>query len=104
MADGPVYLSFDIDSHDPSIAPGTGTPEIAGLNTIQGWRSAVAGDSTSLAATWSSCPHPTIPQETRRLPRQTCCLRCYAFYQECKGETCIHLVRCEIVSTTPWPI
>ncbi len=36
MADGPVYLSFDIDRHDPSIAPGTGTPEIAGLNTIQG--------------------------------------------------------------------
>jgi guanidinobutyrase len=29
MADGPVYLSFDIDSHDPSIAPGTGTREIA---------------------------------------------------------------------------
>jgi guanidinobutyrase len=35
MGDRPVYLSFDIDSLDPSIAPGTGTPEIAGLNTIQ---------------------------------------------------------------------
>ena len=35
MSDRPVYLSFDIDSLDPSIAPGTGTPEIAGLNTIQ---------------------------------------------------------------------
>lgn len=32
---GPVYLSFDIDSLDPSIAPGTGTPEIAGLTTPQ---------------------------------------------------------------------
>jgi guanidinobutyrase len=32
---GPVYLSFDIDSLDPSIAPGTGTPEIGGLTTIQ---------------------------------------------------------------------
>ena len=35
VGDGPTYLSFDIDSLDPSIAPGTGTPEIAGLNTIQ---------------------------------------------------------------------
>lgn len=32
---GPVYLSFDIDSLDPGIAPGTGTPEIGGLETIQ---------------------------------------------------------------------
>jgi guanidinopropionase len=28
---GPAYLSFDIDSLDPSIAPGTGTPEIGGF-------------------------------------------------------------------------
>ena len=28
-----VYLSFDIDSIDPAFAPGTGTPEIAGLTT-----------------------------------------------------------------------
>ena len=28
---GPAYLSFDIDSLDPSIAPGTGTPEAGGL-------------------------------------------------------------------------
>ena len=27
----PAYLSFDIDSLDPSIAPGTGTPEAGGL-------------------------------------------------------------------------
>jgi guanidinobutyrase len=33
---GPVYLSFDIDGLDPSCAPGTGTPEIGGLTTIQG--------------------------------------------------------------------
>ncbi|MDP2699519.1 agmatinase [Thalassospira sp.] len=31
--DGPVYLSFDIDSLDPSFAPGTGTPEIGGLTS-----------------------------------------------------------------------
>jgi agmatinase len=29
--DGPVYLSFDIDVLDPAFAPGTGTPEVAGL-------------------------------------------------------------------------
>jgi guanidinopropionase len=28
---GPLYLSFDIDSLDPSQAPGTGTPEAGGL-------------------------------------------------------------------------
>jgi guanidinobutyrase len=35
LADGPVYLSFDIDSLDPAFAPGTGTPEIGGLTTMQ---------------------------------------------------------------------
>ena len=34
-ADTPVYLSFDIDSIDPSACPGTGTPEIGGLTTAQ---------------------------------------------------------------------
>ncbi|XP_053706555.1 agmatinase, mitochondrial [Synchiropus splendidus] len=36
MGSGPVYLSFDIDGLDPGFAPGTGTPEIAGLTPIQG--------------------------------------------------------------------
>jgi agmatinase len=35
VGDGPVYLSFDIDALDPSQAPGTGTPEVAGLFTWQ---------------------------------------------------------------------
>ena len=35
MGDGPVYLTFDIDSLDPGFAPGTGTPEIGGLTPIQ---------------------------------------------------------------------
>lgn len=34
--DVPTYLSFDIDGLDPSVAPGTGTPEIGGLTAIQG--------------------------------------------------------------------
>ncbi len=33
IGDGPTYLSFDIDSLDPSIAPGTGTPEVGGLTS-----------------------------------------------------------------------
>ncbi len=32
---GPVYVSFDIDSLDPAFAPGTGTPEIGGLSTLE---------------------------------------------------------------------
>lgn len=35
-SDRPVYLSFDIDGLDPSVAPGTGTPEPAGLTASQG--------------------------------------------------------------------
>jgi len=32
----PVYLTFDIDGLDPSVAPGTGTPEPGGLTASQG--------------------------------------------------------------------
>ena len=35
VAEGPTYLSFDIDVLDPAFAPGTGTPEIGGLATWQ---------------------------------------------------------------------
>lgn len=31
IGNGPAYLSFDIDVMDPSVAPATGTPEVAGL-------------------------------------------------------------------------
>lgn len=31
----PMYISFDIDGLDPAYAPGTGTPEIAGLTPSQ---------------------------------------------------------------------
>jgi guanidinobutyrase len=34
--DTPTYLSFDIDGLDPSVAPGTGTPEPGGLTGSQG--------------------------------------------------------------------
>ncbi len=35
VSGGPVYLSFDIDGIDPAYAPGTGTPEVGGLTTVQ---------------------------------------------------------------------
>ena len=35
MGNFPVYLTFDIDSLDPAYAPGTGTPEIGGLTSVQ---------------------------------------------------------------------
>lgn len=43
----PVYLSFDIDSLDPAYAPGTGTPEPAGLST---------GQALTLLEGWSDLP------------------------------------------------
>jgi len=36
--DGPTYVSFDVDSLDPAFAPGTGTPEVGGLTTIEAQR------------------------------------------------------------------
>lgn len=35
VGDGPTYVSFDVDGLDPVYAPGTGTPEIGGLTTIE---------------------------------------------------------------------
>lgn len=57
VGDGPTYLSFDIDSLDPSFAPGTGTPEVGGLTTrevlelIRGFKGVnlVGGDVVEVA-------------------------------------------------------
>jgi len=35
VGDGPTYISFDVDGLDPVYAPGTGTPEIGGLTTLE---------------------------------------------------------------------
>lgn len=35
MGGKPMYITFDIDALDPAYAPGTGTPEIAGLTPSQ---------------------------------------------------------------------
>jgi agmatinase len=36
VGDGPTYISFDVDGLDPAYTPGTGTPEVGGLTTIEG--------------------------------------------------------------------
>ncbi len=38
VGDGPTYITFDIDGLDPVYAPGTGTPEVGGLTTIEAQR------------------------------------------------------------------
>ena len=35
VGDGATYISFDVDALDPVYAPGTGTPEIGGLTTLE---------------------------------------------------------------------
>ena len=35
VGDGPTYVSFDVDALDPVYAPGTGTPEIGGMTTLE---------------------------------------------------------------------
>jgi guanidinopropionase len=35
VGDGPTYVSFDVDSLDPAFAPGTGTPEVGGMTTLE---------------------------------------------------------------------
>ena len=45
VGEGPLFLSFDIDVLDPAFAPGTGTPEVAGLlpHEALGFLRALAG-------------------------------------------------------------
>ncbi len=38
VGSSPAYLTFDIDALDPSFAPGTGVPEIAGVSTYEAQR------------------------------------------------------------------
>ncbi len=38
VADGPTYISFDVDGLDPVYAPGTGTPEVGGITTLEAQR------------------------------------------------------------------
>jgi guanidinopropionase len=38
VGDGATYISFDVDGLDPVYAPGTGTPEIGGITTLEAQR------------------------------------------------------------------
>ncbi|NLP64778.1 agmatinase [Paraburkholderia sacchari] len=38
VGDAPTYVTFDVDALDPVYAPGTGTPEIGGLTTLEAQR------------------------------------------------------------------
>src|ERR1700733_5779611 len=38
VGDGLTYISFDVDGLDPVYAPGTGTPEIGGITTLEAQR------------------------------------------------------------------
>lgn len=35
IGDAPTYVTFDVDCLDPVYAPGTGTPEIGGISTVE---------------------------------------------------------------------
>jgi agmatinase len=57
--DGPVFLSVDIDVLDPAFAPGTGTPEPGGMNTVDllwACRTVAAGVSLVGADVVEVCP------------------------------------------------
>ena len=38
VGEGATYISFDVDGLDPVYAPGTGTPEIGGITTVEALR------------------------------------------------------------------
>ena len=38
VGDGPTYITFDVDGLDPVFTPGTGTPEVGGITTIEAQR------------------------------------------------------------------
>ncbi len=46
----PTYLTFDIDALDPSVAPGTGTPEIGGFSSFEGQMMVRALDGVDIVA------------------------------------------------------
>ena len=67
IGDGPTYMSFDIDVLDPAFAPGTGTPEVAGLlpHEALGFLRALAGvPFTGFDVVEVSPPYDTQAQTT----------------------------------------
>jgi agmatinase len=66
-AGGPVFLSFDVDVVDPGSAPGTGTPEIGGLQPHEALRfvrsltdvAFVGFDVVEVSPQWDGPAQPT---------------------------------------------
>ena len=59
VEDGPVFLSVDVDVLDPAFAPGTGTPEPGGMNSVDllwACRTIAAGVSLVGAEVVEVCP------------------------------------------------
>ena len=50
VGSGRTYVSFDIDCIDPSMAPGTGTPEIGGFSTREAQELVRLLDGVNIAA------------------------------------------------------
>ena len=72
VGDHPLYLSIDIDVLDPAHAPGTGTPEIAGMtsrelvNIIRGLKglNLVAADMVEVAPAYDHAEITSIAAAT----------------------------------------
>ncbi|WP_129114677.1 agmatinase family protein [Halegenticoccus tardaugens] len=65
-----VYVTFDVDSIDPSVAPGTGTPEPAGLSAHQALRTMEilgAHDAVGAADLMEVAPRYDPTEGTQRL-------------------------------------
>ncbi len=76
VGDGPTYLSFDIDSLDPSFAPGTGTPEIGGLTTREVLELVRGLKGVNLVGGMSSRSRRSMMRRpTRPMPARRCCSR-----------------------------
>jgi guanidinopropionase len=68
VGDGPTYISFDVDGLDPVYAPGTGTPEIGGITTLEAQRllrglrglNLVGGDVVEVAPPYDSSGNTSL--------------------------------------------
>lgn len=88
VGDGPTYISFDIDSVDPGFAPGTGTPEVGGLQPREVLQVLRGLDGLNIVGETSSRSHHSmIPPPTRhKLPRR-CCTQSFALWSRAVNRT-----------------
>ena len=88
LGSGPAYITFDVDGLDPSVAPGTGTPEIGGLTGAQGLE-IIRGcrGSISSVATSSRSRRPTTRAATPRSWEPTWRSNCFA---SCQASSTAH--------------